>query len=59
LEKAWAKINGNYYNMSGGYSQETLRALLGVPVYSYKLENLYLPGPGFGWDIWGTLWDMK
>ena len=35
LEKAWAKVNGFYGNLAGGFVQSGLRALTGVPVISY------------------------
>ncbi|MFM7855739.1 MAG: C2 family cysteine protease, partial [Flammeovirgaceae bacterium] len=31
LEKAWAKVKGNYAHASGGYMVEGLRALTGAP----------------------------
>lgn len=35
LEKAWAKIKGSYFNMDEGFVENTMRAIIGVPVYSY------------------------
>lgn len=31
LEKAWAKLNGNYENIERGYNSEALRDLTGAP----------------------------
>lgn len=36
LEKAWAKVKGNYDNIDGGFVNTGMRALAGVPVFSYK-----------------------
>ena len=35
LEKAWAKIAGNYELSNGGYLESGLRAVAGVPVFTY------------------------
>ena len=35
LEKAWAKVKGNYDNIDGGFVNTGMRALAGVPVFSY------------------------
>ena len=32
LEKAWAKVNGGYYNIEGGLMTEALRDLTGASV---------------------------
>jgi hypothetical protein len=37
LEKAWAKAKGSYEQINGGYLQNGLKALTGVPVFSYSL----------------------
>jgi calpain-15 len=44
LEKAWAKVNGNYENTIKGYVSEAFRALTGAPVVFYKhdfVESLW------------------
>lgn len=35
LEKAWAKVRGNYLLSDGGMAANGIRALTGVPVFSY------------------------
>jgi hypothetical protein len=35
LEKAWAKIAGNYELANGGYLESGLRSMTGVPVFTY------------------------
>jgi hypothetical protein len=40
LEKAWAKIKGSYDTADGGFVETGLRALIGVPVLSYKANLL-------------------
>jgi hypothetical protein len=39
LEKAWAKIKGNYLNTDVGFVENSLRALTGVPIFRYKLAE--------------------
>lgn len=44
LEKAWAKVNGNYENTIKGFVSEAFRALTGAPVVFYKhdyVESLW------------------
>lgn len=41
LEKAWAKVKGNYVNSNGDLMQNGLRALIGVPTYRYELKDRY------------------
>ena len=40
LEKAWAKVKGNYLNSEGGIVKNGLRSLTGLPVYSYPTADL-------------------
>jgi len=40
MEKAAAKMKGNYLNMVQGYPTNSLRALTGVPVQNYNFENM-------------------
>lgn len=35
LEKAWAKVKGNYGQTSGGFVVSGLRALTGAPTFTY------------------------
>lgn len=35
MEKAWAKIGGNYELSNGGYLESGLRSVAGVPVFTY------------------------
>ena len=39
IEKAWAKVLGNYLKTNSGYIDTGLRFLTGNPVFSYKLTN--------------------
>ena len=39
VEKAYAKVIGNYYKTNGGYLQNGLRVLTGSPVFSYSLSG--------------------
>lgn len=36
LEKAWAKVRGNYVNANGGIQMNAIHMLTGVPVFSYS-----------------------
>lgn len=40
IEKAWAKVAGNYELANGGYLENALRSLAGVPVFTYWGENI-------------------
>jgi hypothetical protein len=35
LEKAWAKVKGNYESSEGGFTVSGLRSLTGAPVFTY------------------------
>ncbi len=39
LEKAWAKVLGNYLKTKSGYLDNGLRFLTGSPIFFYKLSN--------------------
>ena len=39
IEKAWAKVKGNYINSNNGYTINGIRALTGVPVFNYKTSE--------------------
>lgn len=42
LEKAWAKVNGNYAGIDQpNFIENGLRALTGVPVLSYTIDSTY------------------
>lgn len=57
LEKAWAKVKGNYDNADGGFVNSGLRTLTNVPVFGYSGTNQQ------GTRVWNdattlnTLWD--
>jgi hypothetical protein len=36
LEKAWAKVKGNYMSVQGGLNAESFYALSNAPVFSYN-----------------------
>lgn len=40
LEKAWAKVKGNYEMVDGGFVENGLRSLVGCPVFSYSTAGL-------------------
>ena len=40
LEKAWAKVKGNYLNANGDLVKNGLRALTGIPVFSYPTSEI-------------------
>jgi calpain-15 len=42
LEKAYAKLHGNYYLLKGGYVNEALLDLTGCPTISYDLKDEYV-----------------
>ena len=35
MEKIWAKVNGNYEMIEGGWGSEPIRFLTGAPTTSY------------------------
>jgi len=39
IEKAWAKVLGNYLKTNAGYIHNGLRFLTGNPVFSYELST--------------------
>ena len=43
LEKAWAKINGNYNKIIGGFSSEVLHDLTGAPCVPVSTHSPNLP----------------
>jgi hypothetical protein len=40
LEKAWAKVKGNYVTVDGGFLVEGVRALTGVPAFTYDANSV-------------------
>ena len=48
LEKAWAKLHGDYVRIIGGLSHETFRDLTGAPSYIYQTQYV---GEEQLWDI--------
>jgi len=40
LEKAWAKVKGNYLISQGGLVANGLRALTGIPVFMYNTIDI-------------------
>ena len=40
LEKAWAKVKGNYEMAEGGFTVSGLRAVTGAPVFTYKTSAI-------------------
>jgi ABC-type Fe3+-siderophore transport system permease subunit len=43
LEKAWAQIIGNYIKADGGITINSLHALIGAPVFTYRKYFSYSP----------------
>ena len=39
LEKAWAKVKGNYINTNYGYTINGIRTLTGVPTFAYEASS--------------------
>jgi hypothetical protein len=39
LEKAWAKVKGNYAQANGGFVVSGMRTLTGVPTFTYFLDT--------------------
>ena len=42
LEKAWAKVKGNYFISKAGFTNNGIRALTGVPVFQYDYDDAEL-----------------
>jgi hypothetical protein len=42
LEKAWAKVNGNYENIGAGFGLEPLTFLTNIPTRKYNANDLSL-----------------
>jgi len=40
LEKAYAKLHGNYRKLSGGFLENGIRSLTGAPISSYEISEL-------------------
>lgn len=55
LEKAWAKVRGNFLNSEGGMNVNGLRAFTSAPVFSYSgLSNETKPSLN---DLFGIMQD--
>jgi len=39
IEKAYAKILGNYLKTASGFLETGIRVLTGIPIFSYALSN--------------------
>lgn len=40
IEKAWAKVRGNYINADGGLTENALLHLVGIPVFRYSTADI-------------------
>jgi len=40
IEKAYAKVKGNYLNAEGGVVENSIRALTGIPVFRYLTTDI-------------------
>ena len=40
MEKAWAKVKGNYINSEGGLIENGLHHLVGIPVFRYSTSDI-------------------
>lgn len=40
MEKAWAKVRGNYINANGGFFENAFHVTLGAPVFGYKTSAI-------------------
>ena len=47
IEKAWAKVIGNYLKTDGGFITTAIRALTGVPTFDYDLASSFNAATGF------------
>jgi len=41
IEKAYAKLHGNYFSLRGGYAEEALEDLTGCPTKNIDLKSDY------------------
>jgi len=51
IEKAWAKVIGNYLKIDGGYLTTAIRALTGVPTFDYSLVTTPAFNPVTGFTL--------
>ena len=55
IEKAWAKLNNNYYNTNGGDTNDILQFLLGSLSYDLDLSNENLIKQYLNGNLWNNL----
>lgn len=53
MEKAWAKVKGNYMNAHFDLSANGIRALTGVPVFDYYSDDFSADN-----DAWEDMWEQ-
>jgi hypothetical protein len=53
LEKAWAKVNGGYINISGGFTSESLNTLTGFPTTHFDNQKANKD------ELWGKILDAE
>jgi len=53
MEKAFAKVKGNYLNLASGYLSNSVRALTGAPVGSYLTKDTSNS------DMWNFIYNAK
>lgn len=53
LEKAWAKVNGDFMRIDGGFARDSLHDLTGAPVIHYRIKEANR------WQHWeNILWEQ-
>ena len=52
IEKAWAKVKGNYLIADGGLTENGIRALTGIPVTTYATSDFAdQAAADYAWDL--------
>ena len=59
LEKAFAKLNGSYLALRGGYASEAFQDLTGCPTFLYDLKSATVLKTIENRDFWRLLIDYK
>jgi hypothetical protein len=59
LEKAFAKLNGSYLALRGGYASEAFQDLTGCPTFLYDLKSATVLKTIENRDFWRLLRDYK